>query len=272
MSLIWSRVRRMLVGSLIGLGLAYAAVLCGLYATQRSLIFPAPQYFPAIPNGYRQVNFSAADGLKLRAAWRPPALGKPVALFLHGNGDSWSGGASATRLLARAGYGVLLAEYRGYGDNPGEPSEAGLYADARGALGWLGAQGIATQRIAVIGNSIGSGPATQLAREVPVGALILVSPFANLPDAVAEKFPWVPARWLVRDKFDNAAKLGAVPSPVLLLHGTNDTMIPDAHAHRLAAAAPGARLELVPGFGHELAYGDAAQRIEMEWLDGIFAR
>ena len=93
----------------------------------------------------------------------------------------------------------------------------------------------------MIGNSIGSGPATQLAREQRVGALVLVSPFASLPDLVAEKFPWLPARWLVEDRFDNAAKLAAIGTPVLVIHGQTDTLIPEAHARRLAAVAPRAR-------------------------------
>ncbi len=270
MSVVRLRFGRVLLGSAIGLGLAYAAVIPGMYLTQRSLIFPAPQHFPAMPQGYRQVTFSTADGLELKAAWRPPTQGKPVVLFLHGNGDSWTGAASANSLLAEAGYGVLLAEYRGYGDNPGEPSEEGLYGDARAALGWLKSHGFAAKRVAVIGNSIGSGPATQLARETQVGALVLISPFASLPDVVAEKFPWLPGRWLVKDRFDNAAKLAAVASPVLLLHGQADTMIPNTHSRRLAKAAPRARLAVVPGYGHNLAYSDAAQRIELEWLDSAF--
>jgi uncharacterized protein len=266
------RVKRVLAGSAIGFGLACAAVIPGMYFAQRSLIFPAPQHLPALPPDYREVVVSTGDGLELKAAWRPPAPGRPVVLFFHGNGDSWSGGAAANRLLAEAGYGVLLAEYRGYGENPGEPSEEGLYADARAALGWIEAQGFAAEQVAVIGNSIGSGPATQLAGETRVGGLVLVSPFASLPDVVAEKFRWLPVRWLVRDRFDNAAKLAAVTSPVLLLHGQADSMIPDTHARRLAEAVPQARLIVVPGFGHELAYAGAAQRIELEWLDSVFAR
>ena len=272
MSLTWARVRRVLAGTAIGLSLAFVVVVAGLYYAQRSLIFPTPQHFAVIPDGYSAVSFPTADGLTLSAAWRPPALGRPVVLFFHGNGDSWTGAAAANRTLAEAGYGLLLVEYRGYGENPGEPSEDGLYADARGAFGWLTGKGIAPERIAVVGNSIGSGPATELARKVPVGALVLVSPFASLPEVITEKFPWLPGRWLVRDRFDNLAKLGAVSAPVLLLHGTADSMIPDAHSRRLAAAAPRAKLVLVPGADHDLAYGDAAQQIELGWLQGVFGR
>lgn len=260
------RLRRVLMGALAGLALAYAVTVGAIYAAQRSLIFPAPTSFADIPAGYERVSLTTSDGLTLAAAWHPPAPGQRTALFFHGNGDTWAGGAKAMEALAAAGYGVLLPEYRGYGTNPGQPDEAGFYADGRAALAWLAARGIAPRQVVLVGNSIGGGPATQLASEVQPAALMLISPFASLPDVVAEKFPWMPARWLVRDRFDNAAKLGRVTVPVLVLHGTADTMIPPGHARRLAAAQPRATLQLVPGADHDLAYLPQAQLAGGAWL------
>lgn len=266
MSLRVARLRRVLAGAVLGLGLAYGITVGGLYAAQRSLVFPAPAGFAELPPGYDRITFDSAGGLALAAAWRPPASGKPTVLFFHGNGDSWAGGARAMQALADTGYGVMLPEYRGYGTNPGQPGEQEFYRDGHAALDWLGAQGIRADRVVLVGNSIGSGTATQLAAERRVAALILVSPFASLPDLVAEKFPWLPGRWLVRDRFDNAAKQGRVSAPVLVLHGTADTMIPAAHARRLARAQPRARLVLVPDADHDLAYLPQAQQAEAEWL------
>jgi pimeloyl-ACP methyl ester carboxylesterase len=264
-----ARLRRVLAGSVLGVILAYGVTVGGLYAAQRSMIFPAPAGFADIPAGYERVGVNTADGLTLAAAWRPPTLGKPTALFFHGNGDSWAGGARAMQALADAGYGVLLPEYRGYGTNPGQPGEQDFYRDGHAALDWLGAQGIRADRVVLVGNSIGSGTATQLAADTPVAALILISPFASLPDLVAEKFPWLPGRWLVRDRFDNAAKLSRVRAPVLVLHGTADTMVPPVHARRLAQAQPRARLILVPGTDHDLAYLPQAQLAEAAWLEQV---
>ncbi len=171
--------------------------------------------------------------------------------------------------LAKAGYGVFLPEYRGYGGNPGKPTEQGLYLDSRAALAWLKAGGFTPGQILFVGNSIGGGLATQLAIETKPAALILVSPFSSLPNVVAEKFPWIPVALLIRDHFDNGAKINQVAAPLLILHGTADGLIPHSHSERLAQINPRAKLVLVPGVGHELAYGPQAQLAELDWLAGL---
>lgn len=261
--------RRWALGILAGGLFAYSIALGGLYAAQDSLIYPAPKQAAPVPEGYRQIELATADGLKLAALFSPPAPGRKTVVFFHGNGDTWQGAAEANRLVMAAGYGVLLVEYRGYGANPGTPGEQGFYSDGRAALAWLKVQGISPQQVVLIGNSIGSGTATQLASEAPVAGLAVVSGFTSLPDLVAEKVSWAPTRYLVHDQFDNAAKLGKIAAPLLLLHGTADTMTGPEHAHALAKAQPRARLVLIPGYGHELAYQDAAQRALLEWLAGL---
>ena len=258
--------RRVLIGVAAGLLLAYLIFAGALYLTQRSMIYPAPKPSAVVPDGYRRIVLSTADGLTLAALYRPPDQGKRVLVFFHGNGDGWDGAAKANHLLDEAGYGVLLAEYRGYGANPGQPGEAGFYADGRAALGWLSAAGVKPNQIVLIGNSIGSGTAVQLATEFQPAGLILISGFTSLPDVVATKLPWLPGRWLVHDTYDNRAKLGQVTAPVLILHGVADQMVPQTQAQSLQAANRHARLIVVPGFGHELAYQPAAQQIELDWL------
>jgi uncharacterized protein len=228
----------------------YIVLLAAMYLAQRSLIFPAPKTFPAVPAGYQRVTFQTADELDLAGIWRAPRPGRPVVLFFHGNGDSWSGGATAMSGLAKAGYGVFLPEYRGYGGNPGKPTEQGLYLDSRAALAWLKAGGFAPGQVLLVGNSIGGGLATQLAIETKPAALILVA-------------------LLIRDHFDNGAKINQVAAPILILHGTADGLIPHSHSERLAQINPRAKLVLVPGVGHELAYGPQAQLAELDWLAGL---
>lgn len=263
------RARRLIFGVVIGIAVSYAMILPAVYLTQRSLIFPAPEHFSDVPTGFDQVSLRTADGLDLAAVYRPAAPGMPTIVFFHGNGDSWTGSAAATAALAEASYGVLVPEYRGYGGNHGKPSEAGLYKDGRAAIAWLKARGIGSDRLVLIGNSLGSGVATQLALDTRPAALVLVSAFSSLPDVVIEKLTWLPGRWMVSDRFDNAAKIGRITAPVLILHGTMDAMVLPAQAQQLAAANPRAKLVLVPGYAHELAYARPAQQIEIEWLRSV---
>jgi fermentation-respiration switch protein FrsA (DUF1100 family) len=245
---------------------AYLLVVAAMFALQRQLIYPAPDRAPPLPAGFERLVLRNAPDLRLEAAWREPAPGMPTVVFLHGNGDSWQGGAAATEALAQEGLGVLLAGYRGYSDNSGDPDESGLYADGAAALDWLNRRGLPDRRVIIIGNSLGSGVATELARKRPPAALILVSPFTSMADVAARQYPWLPVRWLLLDRYDNLAKIDAVSAPVLILHGTADRLIPVAQARRLAAAHPAAALRLFEGAGHGLAYDPPAQAAQVQWL------
>jgi pimeloyl-ACP methyl ester carboxylesterase len=118
----------------------------------------------------------------------------------------------------------------------------------------------------VVGNSIGTGPATEIAATTRVAALVLISPFTALADVASAKLRWFPAGRLVRDRYENLQKIPRVDAPVLILHGSRDRLIPIAHAEALAAAAPGAELVRFPGFGHELAWRQQTGVAAARWL------
>ena len=264
----WPNKALSVVVLLVGL---YALLVGALYAMQRPMVFrsdlsPAPPDPGGVP-GFEAVSHRTEDGLDLRALHRPAAPGRPTLVYFHGNADGLSGSLRVTQHLAAEGYGLLLATYRGYDGNPGRPSEAGLYADARAALGWLTRRGVPPSRTVVLGNSLGSGPATEMAATLPLAGLVLISGYTSLPDVAAAVYPFVPVRLLMRDRFDNLGKIGRVAAPILVLHGTVDRVVPFGHAAALAAAA-GARARLVPfeGRGHELV-GDPALSPAIEgWL------
>lgn len=253
----------------IGL-LVFVLAVTGLtYTQQRRILFPAPADYPqAPPPGLALVHTRTDDGLQLAAFYRPAAAGKRTILFFHGNGDNLAGAIEATRGPAAAGTGLMLMEYRGYGGNPGSPDEAGLYRDGEAAIRWLAAQGVAPRDIVVVGNSIGSGPATEMALRHDIAALMLVSGFSSLPEVVRGQVPLVPA-WLVRDRFDNAAKIARLRAPVFLLHGDADTLVRPDNLVRLQRARPDVTAVLVAGAGHELAYTAPAQAILTGWIDGL---
>jgi len=265
------RSRMIVVWLLAAVLVGYLALVALLAANQGKLIYPAP---PAqgVPPGFAPVALRTADGLTLTAGYRPARDGPPTVLFFHGNGMVWPDGVHVTERLAARGYGLLLAEYRGYNGNPGEPSEEGLYRDGRAALEFLAEQGVAGADVVVMGLSVGSGPAVQLASEHRVRALILVSPFASLTATASAAYPWLPARLVLRDRYDNLAKLPRVEAPVLILHGEADRLIPHAQAELLAEANPRAELVSLPGRGHNMAADPAVQRLELEFLEKIARR
>lgn len=254
--------------ALVLLALLLAATAL-LYTQQRRLLFPAPAQYPAAATeGFRLVHSRTVDGLRLAAFYRPARPGRKTILFFHGNGDNLDGAIQATRGPAAAGHGLLLAEYRGYGGNPGSPDEAGLYRDGDAAMRWLAEAGVAARDIVVVGNSIGSGPATEMAVRHRVAALMLVSGLSDLPSVVQRQLPLIP-RWLVRDRFDNAAKLPKVGAPLFLMHGDADALVTPDNLVRLRQARPDATVERVAGAGHELAYTAPAQAILTRWVDGL---
>ncbi len=249
--------------------LAFGGFVAALYSYQRELIYLVPDLDRTVPEGFVPVTYRTSDGLDLAAGYRPALAGQPTLLFFHGNGVDWQTTYHTTELLAAYGYGVLAAEYRGYGGNPGVPDERGLYRDGNAAFDWLLAQGVAADEIVLVGNSLGSGVATELAQHRDVRALMLVSAFKSMSATAANAYPGVPVDWLLQDRFDNIAKIGAVSAPVLVVHGVEDRLIPLPHARELAAARPGAQLVALPGLGHNMSGEPQAQLPQLLFLQGL---
>lgn len=250
---------------------AYFAVLLLLALGQRYLIYPAPKGEGREVPGFEEILYRTSDGLDLMAGYKPARGGMPTIVYFHGNGADWQSSVIATDRLTPAGYGVLAAEYRGYRGNPGSPSEEGLYADGRAALAFLKARGVSSNKVVLIGNSIGSGVAKQMAIEIEARAIILISPFASLPQVASEKLWWFPVDLLLRDRFNNIAKIPQVSPPILLLHGDADDLIPRHHSEQLARANPAVELMIFPGAGHDLAWNDGTEQAVLQFLEALDA-
>ena len=185
------------------------------------------------------VRFPYRDGTAITGWWSPPiSKDEPVILIVHGRSGNIASRASVMERLTARGMGVLLFDYRGYGASPGEPSEKNLNQDTLMAYCLLRSRGIPASRIVVIGQSLGNSPATMLAARRPIGALVLVSPFTSLPDALADRLPWFPVHFLPwsRNRFDVAASLRRYHGPLLLIASKEDGLVPIENARRLRAA------------------------------------
>ena len=192
-----------------------------------------------------EVTTTTADGLTLRGYyWPVQAPGGDLIVYFHGQSGNRYTNARRVAPLA-AGGGVLVASYRGYGDNPGTPDEAGLYADARAFLA-LARKLAPGSRIYLFGFSLGAAMALHAAAEEEVAGVVILGAYAALRD-VAPPY----ARPFLPDRFDNRAAIRRVAERILILHGTADELVPFAQAKALQAlAADRVRLLRAEGGGH----------------------
>ena len=227
--------------SLLAMG-AYAGVAGVMYLFQRSMMYHPNAYLPSpaeagVPE-LDEVRLRTEDGLELLAWYKPAtSAGAVEIIYFHGNAGNIAHRAQKTRGLTEAGHGLLLVSYRGFGGNPGKPTEAGFFADARAAHAFLAARGVAGARIAVIGESLGSGVAVYLASTAKVGALMLEAPFTSTGDVGQRAYPIFPVKLLIKDRYDSLSRIGKVTVPVQIVHGEDDRVVPVELGKELFQAA-----------------------------------
>jgi fermentation-respiration switch protein FrsA (DUF1100 family) len=223
--------------SLVLVALAgYVALVALMYFAQRSMLyFPdTRRHVPAALGLSRaeEVTLQTSDGERVVAWHVPPRGDKPVVLYFQGNGGGLDLRADRFRRLTADGIGLLALNYRGYGGSSGSPSETGLIADALAAYDFAAAR-YPGQRVALWGESLGSGVAVALAAERPVARLILESPFTSIADVAASVYWFVPVRLLIKDPYHSDARIGKITAPVLVLHGVRDDVVPIRFGERL---------------------------------------
>ncbi|MFP6744817.1 MAG: alpha/beta hydrolase [Alphaproteobacteria bacterium] len=218
------------------------------------------------------VTVTTADGLDLTAWHRPPNRdGAPTLLYFHGNAGHIGHRGSKARPYLDAGYGVMLASWRGYGGNPGSPTEDGFYDDARAALDFLAAAGVPANRVVVYGESIGSGPAVQVATERDIGALVLEAPLTSAANVAQRHYWYLPAQYLVLDRFNSIAKIDRIEAPLFIVHGFRDSVVPiDMSYSLLAAAAEPKDAQFFPGATHNDLYDHGADDAIIAFLEKTF--
>lgn len=249
--------RRAATAALLG---AAAAILAARLYYPR-LLYPAPQRDAHAPGEGRLLTFTARDGVKVHATEFQGPSDAPVVVYFHGNGVVMGDVFWMAREFRRRGLGVILCEYRGYGLSVGSaPSEAGLYDDAEAVFAGLSAHGIGPERVALFGESLGTGVAVEMAARGRGASMVLVTPYTSIPE-VASRFVFgLPVRLLMTESFDSFTKAERVAVPALLLHGTDDSVVPYAMSQKLSAALPNARLITVAGGHHnDLFLGEGSR-------------
>jgi pimeloyl-ACP methyl ester carboxylesterase len=256
--------RSVLGRSVVGASLLYAACTGLLWAFHRAFIFPAPKsgLEPTL-SGATTLKLDA-EGDEIVALWAPPPsdgkvqdpkrrldVGRGgVVVFFHGNAQELVDLSWLARALMNRGLGVMMVEYPGYGVAKGRPTERSLYFAARRALDELARLGVTRDQITLVGQSLGSGVAIEMARGGYGSTLVLLSPFSSMVDMVKRFTPLLPTSALVKDRFANLEKASEIDVETLVIHGSDDRLVPASMGRELAGAIRGARFVSIDGHGH----------------------
>jgi fermentation-respiration switch protein FrsA (DUF1100 family) len=252
--------------------LVLLALLLVIWAQQRRLI-----YFPfgRVPDpgtaglaGAVPVTFPTSDGLTLQG-WFLTRTDAPrfTVIVFNGNAGNRAFRAPLADALAGRDLAVLLFDYRGFGGNPGTPTEAGLKRDARAARSYaIGRREVDATRLVYFGESLGSAIAVELATEFAPAALVLRSPFTSLTDVGQHHYPFLPVRWLLRDRYPTIDRIADARAPLLVIAGDADGIVPFDQSRRLYEAARHPKSLLVV---RRADHNDDVLLAGREMIDGI---
>lgn len=250
--------RGMVVLLLGYLGIGVMMMLCENHLVYHPVSAAQDWQTPPSPDVV-DVELTCADGTPVHGWFLPCPGSVDALLYLHGNAGNLSHrGGVADRLRHALNTSVLLVDYPGYGKSSGRPSEQGCYQAADAAYDWLvNERHVTPGRITLFGVSLGGGVAVDLAARKEHRALVLVKTFTSLPDVGNHLYPWLPVRWLMRNRFDSASKIGHCHRPVFIAHGSADSFVPCVLGQRLFEAAnePKRYLEM-PGADHNDPLGE----------------
>ncbi len=250
--------------SLVALIVAVYLVLCAaLFFFQRSLIyFPQPN---AVSSSDSQLILSMPDA-RVSVITRE-RVGPRALIYFGGNAEDVSRNLPEFA-EAFPDYAVYLLNYRGFGGSGGSPSEAAIAEDALALFDQVYAS---HPQVSLIGRSLGSGVAVRLASQRPLQHLILVTPYNSLEEIAARQYPWVPVKWLLKDRFESGKYAAHIRVPTLLLAASDDEVIPRASTQRLLENFPQgvALLRVVPESGHN-SISDRAQYLQ--WMGDLLNR
>lgn len=262
--------RRLLIAVAIFYGLAALV----LFIFQRSFMYFPSNVGPAPSDtglqGVEAHQISTTDGETIEI-WHTPAQdGKPTILFFHGNAGEIGSRAARLAFYQAEGFGALFVSWRGYGNSSGSPTEAGLHLDALAAYDWLEKRGVPLGDIVIIGESLGTGVAVQLAATKPAAAVVLGAPYSATSDVAAGRFPWLPVQLLMKDQYRSIDHISRVSAPILIVHGTDDDVILYELGQRLSNAAPeGTIFQSLEGVGHQMLFQPLMWEREVSFIKSL---
>ena len=210
--------------------LIYLIIVAYMYLNQRKLLYlPSENNYldDQIDFNFKEVLIDVEKNLKLKA-WliENDFKNKKTLVFFHGNAGNLSNRTYKLNQLSKLDLNIIILAWRSFSGNEGEPSEQNLYNDAKKTIDWLNSRGVKNKNIILYGESLGTGIAVELGQTNQFGGIILESPFTSMTNAAKNIYPWLPVKYLLKDKYDSEKKIKNLQIPILIMHGKKDNIVP----------------------------------------------
>jgi len=210
--------------------LIYILIVSYMYFNQRKLLYlPSENNYldDPIEFKYKEVFIEVEENLRLKSWLIEDDLeSKKTIVFFHGNAGNLSNRTYKLNELNKLNINVLIIAWRSFSCNDGEPTEKNLYNDAKKTIEWLNSKGVDNKDIILYGESLGTGVAVELAQSSNFKGVILESPFTSMTKAAKNIYPWLPVKYLLKDKYDSENKIQNIKTPILIMHGKRDSIVP----------------------------------------------
>ena len=206
---------------------------------------------------YKKVKIPSEKNIELNSWFSFKNSKKKTLVFFHGNAGNLNNRIYKLNEFDKLDLNFLIISWRGLSGNPGKPTENGLYQDAKSAINWLEKKNIKKSDIILYGESLGTGIALELAKKNTYAGVILESPYTSMVDMARIFYPYLPVDFLLRDRFESLKKIKMNKSPILIMHGQMDTLVPFYMGEKLYAEANNPKHYYFPKYdNHMMKYTD----------------
>ena len=241
--------------------LAYFIIILFVYFYQRNLLYhPSENNYlnDKITFNYEEIFIETKKKIKLKSWFIKKDLNKfKTILIFHGNAGNLFNRVYKLNELNKLDVNILLISWRGFSGNKGKPTEKNLYHDAEEAVKWLNNRGAISKNIILYGESLGTGVATELGTSNAFGGIILESPFTSIANAAKIYYPYLPVNILLKDRYDSIGKIKNITTPILIMHGRKDNIVPQKMGLELYEKANQPKFSYFPeNDDHMMEYND----------------
>ncbi len=217
--------------------LAYFVIVVFVYFYQRNLLYhPSENNYQndEVKFVYEEVNIAVENEIKLKSWLINKDFKKlKTLLIFHGNAGDLSNRIYKLNELYKLEINILLISWRGFSGNKGSPTEKNLYKDAEAAIKWLNKKDVSNNQIILYGESLGTGIAVEMAKKNDFNSIILESPFTSIENSAKIYYPYLPVKYLLKDRYDTISKINMVKSPIMIMHGEKDDVVPFSMGKKL---------------------------------------